>query len=112
MTSLIDVIFLLLLFFMLASTFSKHAEFEIAASSGGAASTSAPNALRLRVEPRQVFLDDLPLSESQLSSRLQAHAPPIISVSVTAPVTTQRLTDILTRLNSIPDAQIQLETPP
>ena len=36
MTSLIDVIFLLLLFFMLTSTFSKFAEIELAAATSGA----------------------------------------------------------------------------
>lgn len=35
MTSLIDVIFLLLLFFMLSSTFTRFAEVEIAAGRGG-----------------------------------------------------------------------------
>lgn len=39
MTSLIDVIFLLLLFFMLSSTFARFAEVEV---SGGSASAHAP----------------------------------------------------------------------
>lgn len=37
MTSLIDVIFLLLLFFMLSSTFSKFGEIDLVTSSGGGA---------------------------------------------------------------------------
>ncbi len=41
LTSLIDVIFLLLLFFMLSSTFTRFAEMEV---SGGAASASAAGA--------------------------------------------------------------------
>lgn len=44
LTSLIDVIFLLLLFFMLTSTFSKYNEFEVSASkAGGGNSTAKPN---------------------------------------------------------------------
>lgn len=41
MTSLIDVIFLLLLFFMLSSTFTRFAEIDIAAGRGGQAPTNA-----------------------------------------------------------------------
>jgi len=37
LTSLIDMIFLLLLFFMLSSTFTRFAEVELAAGKGGAA---------------------------------------------------------------------------
>ena len=54
MTSLIDVIFLLLLFFMLSSTFSRFAEVEISAAAGGAAAPSdtPPAFLRLSQWPR------------------------------------------------------------
>ncbi|MEL6920006.1 MAG: biopolymer transporter ExbD, partial [Pseudomonadota bacterium] len=53
MTSLIDVIFLLLLFFMLTSTFSKFAEVELSASGAGQDPTAAqvpPVFLRLGEE--------------------------------------------------------------
>ena len=50
-TSLIDVIFLLLLFFMLASTFSKYSEIELASLPGGApAEDSAEDTQSLRIE--------------------------------------------------------------
>ena len=41
MTSLIDVIFLLLLFFMLTSTFTRFAELDLAAASGGGGASHA-----------------------------------------------------------------------
>ena len=52
MTSLIDVIFLLLLFFMLSSTFSKFSEVELSgtAGAGGQASDRPPLFLQLGVE--------------------------------------------------------------
>ncbi|MEM7068006.1 MAG: biopolymer transporter ExbD [Pseudomonadota bacterium] len=40
LTSLIDIIFLLLLFFMLSSTFSKYNEVEVAAALSGAGSST------------------------------------------------------------------------
>lgn len=42
LTPLIDVIFLLLLFFMLSSTFSKYGEIEIGAAGGRAAAGDTP----------------------------------------------------------------------
>ena len=63
MTSLIDVIFLLLLFFMLTSTFSKFAEIELAAATSGAgAETGAkPFFLQLTTEGLRLNGDALAL---------------------------------------------------
>ena len=54
-TSLIDVIFLLLLFFMLTSTFSRFSELELSATGGGATAAGG--------EVKTVFL---PLSPDRL----------------------------------------------
>ncbi len=48
-TSLIDVIFLLLLFFMLSSTFTKFAEVEIVGGRAGASGPGAAPGILLRV---------------------------------------------------------------
>ena len=56
MTSLIDVIFLLLLFFMLTSTFTRFSEVELTAAGSGTppqAPTEAPLFLRLGAETAQ-----------------------------------------------------------
>ncbi|WP_127144156.1 ExbD/TolR family protein [Pelagibacterium montanilacus] len=45
LTSLIDVIFLLLLFFMLTSTFSRHAEIPLTGGRAGTSSAGAPDIL-------------------------------------------------------------------
>ncbi len=50
MTSLIDVIFLLLLFFMLSSTFTRFAEIDIAAGRGGQTPTAAAPDVFIRLD--------------------------------------------------------------
>jgi biopolymer transport protein ExbD len=50
LTSLIDVIFLLLLFFMLSSTFTRFAEVEITAGRAGAASAAERPDVLLRLD--------------------------------------------------------------
>lgn len=48
-TSLIDVIFLLLLFFMLASTFTKFSEIEISSGSQSTSSVQNEDIIRLNI---------------------------------------------------------------
>lgn len=115
MTSLIDVIFLLLLFFMLSSTFSKFAEVELTAGSGGARPGEAearPLFLRLASESvnlngRDIALDDLPKAfagsgtpEDAPEPDASAAAQPVI-VSLKPDVSAQRLTDLLIVLRQI-----------
>ena len=71
MTSLIDVIFLLLLFFMLTSTVSKFAEIELtAATSGAGAETGAkPYFLQLTTEGLRLNGDALALDALWQSGR-------------------------------------------
>ena len=51
LTSLIDVIFLLLLFFMLSSTFSKYSELEVNASKAGSGSAAEKPNIFISLEP-------------------------------------------------------------
>jgi biopolymer transport protein ExbD len=67
MTSLIDVIFLLLMYFMLATTFTRFSEVKLMTSGGatGSASTAPPRFVQLgpgtlALNGRTVLLDDLP----------------------------------------------------
>jgi|TARA_R110002051_G_scaffold103335_3_gene175119 biopolymer transport protein ExbD len=109
MTSLIDVIFLLLLFFMLSSTFTRFAEVEFASAGSGNAAKSerpvflslGPDALRLNGTNRA--LDDL--SEA-LEAQRSGDKPLGILVSASADVTAQRLTDLLVALRSIPRVSV------
>ncbi len=105
MTSLIDVIFLLLLFFMLSSTFSRFAEVELSAAGSGGERSSATKmtflqlgATDLRVNGNEVTPEALPEALAALAP--EAETMPVL-VSLGDDVTAQRLTDILVILRGI-----------
>lgn len=114
MTSLIDVIFLLLLFFMLSSTFTRFGEISItSARTGGAAPSERPVFLSLDTDSLRVNGSDTALYA--LSETLAAHrtgdAVVGVLVSASADVTAQRLTDLLVALRAIPGVTVTvLET--
>lgn len=97
MTSLIDVIFLLLLFFMLSSTFSRFAEIPLAAAAGGAQMPVADARLIfLRLAPDEALLNGRPVALADLPARLDADPDPRdLLVGLSEGVTAQRLTDLL-----------------
>lgn len=113
LTSLIDVIFLLLLFFMLTSTFSKFAEVELTSASGSASAvSSALPPLFLQLGPKSVTLNGANLTLEALNTALNANAqgtadaPQTLLVSLTPQVTAQRLTDLLVALRSRKDLSV------
>lgn len=66
LTSLIDVIFLLLLFFMLSSTFSRYSQLDLGVSGVGSTGVTRPQLLvsvppfgPLRLNGKETLLDDL-----------------------------------------------------
>ena len=112
MTSLIDVIFLLLLFFMLTSTFSKFSEVDLVAAASGTQRTSdiAPLFLRLSSERlglngSEVGLDTLADALADRSVGTDA-APQTVLVSMMPGVSAQRLTDVLVALRTAPGLRI------
>lgn len=113
LTSLIDVIFLLLLFFMLSSTFSHYSEVELATSGAGAAPApdTRPIFVRLRadslrVNAREVDVAGLPGAVTPL---MDGEARALVSTG--ADVTAQRLTDLLLALRAIPRLSVQVLAP-
>ena len=108
MTSLIDVIFLLLLFFMLTSTFTRFTEVELtAAGAGSAAAASGTPPLFLRLGPESAQLNNAELSLEALTEALGTEAgdtesPRRLLVSLQPGVTAQRLTDLLVVLRGVP----------
>lgn len=68
-TSLIDVIFLLLLFFMLATTFARYQRMEIAATAtpGAGAATIPPPLVRIAPGP-QIDIDGRPVERAGLDN--------------------------------------------
>ena len=115
-TSLIDVIFLLLLFFMLASTFSQHSELELVASaeSNAGSGADASEVVRLLITPDRLEIDGHATDEAALLTTIKETMPTpksLIAVQLTEDVTTQRLIDILLIMKTMPDARILVEEP-
>ncbi|KQI68969.1 biopolymer transporter ExbD [Loktanella sp. 3ANDIMAR09] len=114
MTSLIDVIFLLLLFFMLSSTFSQFAEVEFAsARSGGAASDTRPVFLSLDADVLR--LNGTATAFDAIAAALDGHrsgADPVVVLIAAAPdVTAQRLTDLLVTLRDVSGVTVTVLEP-
>ncbi|MFP4240307.1 biopolymer transporter ExbD [Rhodosalinus sp.] len=107
MTSLVDVIFLLLLFFMLTSTFTRFAEVELTSGGGGTA-TAETRPLFLQVAPDRLSLNGAPVALEELAEALAADdatAPRPLLVALRGEVTAQRLTDLLVVLRGVPGVQ-------
>ena len=72
-TSIIDVVFLLLIFFMVSTTFAEHPGIKLELPT---ASTAEPNKLEpltLAIDKKgQMFLNDVPIEESTLRTKLKA----------------------------------------
>ena len=105
MTSLIDVIFLLLLFFMLTSTFSRFSEVELTAAGASAGGVSDRPPLFLRLLPDAISLNGQAVEMDALAGALAPDAdvdePRPLIVALGAEVTSQRLTDLLVALRGV-----------
>ncbi|MEM1411966.1 MAG: biopolymer transporter ExbD [Pseudomonadota bacterium] len=114
-TSLIDVIFLLLLFFMLSSTFSRFSEIEISVAHAGAEGSIDSAQVRLLViEAVGVSLGAEQLVDDELVERLsslKASGTTRLTVVPTEAVMTQRLIDVLTLAARVPGLEITLSEP-
>jgi len=111
MTSLIDVIFLLLLFFMLSSTFSRFAEVELQAANSGPPTTIDTKLVFLRAGANDMSLNGVPVVLADLDTRVRAlHAvnPIVLLVNVNGAVTAQQITDILVAVRRIPDLSVSV----
>ena len=110
LTSLIDVIFLLLLFFMLSSTFSRHGEIAFLAATAGSGTVSDRPPLFLRLDGTALSLNGGVIALDQLLPTITEHigdnpAPRVI-VSVTGDATSQGLVDVLVPLGQLSGAEI------
>ncbi|MEM6627590.1 MAG: biopolymer transporter ExbD [Pseudomonadota bacterium] len=107
-TSLIDVIFLLLLFFMLASTFTRFSEVDIApASASDMAGTTDQTFHRLSVSQSTLYLGGDVATFAIIEKKLSLE-PGIVEVTVTPDTTTQRLVDVVVRLSGVPGAKVRV----
>ena len=104
MTSLIDVIFLLLLFFMLTSTFSKYGEIELSAAGQGGTATADTQPRFLSLKDTGLLLDGVPTEIDALADALGAEDgedPQLVLVSLSEQTTSQTLVDVLATLRGI-----------
>lgn len=107
MTSLIDVIFLLLLFFMLSSTFTKYGEIELTGGLPGGEAGDAPVRFirldkdRLLLNGRPVVLADL---QKQLRPRKEGGKQTVL-IALGDNATSQQLVDLLTTLRKLAGIQ-------
>ena len=105
LTPLIDVIFLLLLFFMLSSTFSRFGEIEIAATGGGAVAGDVPPVFMqlredgLTVNGTAFAQEDAPGAIEELY-RLEGEGATNVILSVRAGPDSQALVDILAAIRA------------
>jgi biopolymer transport protein ExbD len=102
LTPLVDVIFLLLLFFLLGSTFARYGEVEIAAGGAGAGGGEARflqiGAETLRLGGRDVAPEDLP-------ARLGPEGGTLL-LALAGGVGAQRLVDVLAVLRRVPSLDV------
>jgi len=113
-TSLIDVIFLLLLFFMLASTFSKFSELDIAAAAPGGAVSEALDILELEIGTYHLRLDGKVLPAHGWADTVGSRQTDntVVALRLRKNVSTQRLTDVLTELNRISGLRVYVVDAP
>ncbi|UWQ77577.1 biopolymer transporter ExbD [Leisingera sp. M658] len=107
MTSLIDVIFLLLLFFMLTSTFSKFGEVELMAAGQGAASTGK-QMLFVALGEQSLTLNGQPADLERIAGliRMQPQSGGhLVLISPGADASSQRLVDLLSALRGVDGLQ-------
>jgi len=104
LTPLIDVIFLLLLFFMLTSTFSTFGEIELSnARKGSGTVDGAQQRYFVQLGPDRLTLNGQPTTMDDLLSALE---PAQVLVSLDDATTAQRLVDLLQGLRSRDDLNV------
>ncbi len=112
MTSLIDVIFLLLLFFMLTSTFSKYGEVELMAAGAAPGESGAEedrNRLFVSLGGDGLALNGQPVDLGRIAdlvrSQPQDSRGHLVLISPDAEATAQQLVDLLAALRQVKKLQ-------
>ena len=99
---LIDVIFLLLLFFMLSSTFSHFGEIELTQSASGARDQERARWF-VQLGPDRMTLNGQPVGLVTLVERIQEGR---VLISLEDVTDAQRLVDVLAALRSAPELTV------
>ena len=112
-TPLIDVIFLLLLFFMLSSTFTRFAEVEVSTGGGAAAVQPASTPpLFLQLRPDGLRLNGQEVTVATLADRIgelsKDAAKMLLIVPISEEVNAQSLVDVLVAIRPLSYIDIQV----
>ena len=111
LTPLIDIIFLLLLFLMLTSTFSKFSEIELSVAATAAESNVSEKILFLRISALRIDLNSDEVQINSLSKSIKSftkNAKASLVISMDQDVTSQRLVDILGIVANIEGLSVNL----
>jgi biopolymer transport protein ExbD len=96
MTPLIDIIFLLLLFFMLSSTFSKYSEIELSnATSGAGNSSEAIKRTFVQLGADRLLVNGAPMGLAELGDNIEEGQ---VLVSLDQDANAQAVIDLLVQL--------------
>ena len=105
LTSLIDVIFLLLLFFMLSSTFSRFSEIELQGGRAGASATAAMPGILVRIDDAGGWnINGEAAATGEVEARLESFAGLGAEAMTLLPrsgVSTQQLVEALEHLRRV-----------
>ena len=111
LTSLIDIIFLLLLFLMLTSTFSKFSEIELSVATTAAKNKVSEKILFLRVSAVRIDLNSGEVEMNSLAKSIESftqNTKASLVISMDQDVTSQRLVDILGIVANIEGLSVNL----
>ncbi|MFP4132454.1 MAG: ExbD/TolR family protein [Thiohalospira sp.] len=107
LTPLIDVVFILLVFFMLASSFMEWRliDLEVGGEGGGEVD---PAAARVQLTAEGIRHEDRDWEVAELLPHLEEEGAELIRVEMGEGVDLQRAVDLMTRLRTLPGASVSL----
>lgn len=108
LTSLIDVIFLLLLFFMLTTNFTRTGELAFAIGGSGERSDTAPVFVRLGADALIINGTGVGMTDAVAHIKALQDNGPVVLISTAPDVTAQRLADLLATLRTLHGARLQV----
>ncbi|AML53637.1 biopolymer transporter ExbD [Falsihalocynthiibacter arcticus] len=111
MTSLIDVIFLLLLFFMLSSTFSKYGTVPLTSRASGGAVGIAEETRFLKLEKERLLWNGQSESVATLEGvlgDLPKDKSTTVLLHLSPDVSSQRLVEVLTTFHAFSNLQLSV----
>ncbi len=111
LTPLIDVVFILLLFFMLSSSFTQWRQLDLAVPGNGASAAPAQHQVRLLSDDGRFRLDGMELDlqdSSALARQIGPHRDDLFVISADSGIATQAMIRLLDALKAAGAQQLSL----